>query len=167
MDFPVNIWPAQDVAALNAFYGDPNIGGHASPTWEAANLVIVRPPFQMYYGDAPTSGLRVHHKIAAALATVLQGIAATFTPAELSQYQLNKTGGGYCFRMMRGADRPSVHSWGAAVDLAPALNPFGVEYGSRPNMMPMKAVEIFKANGFTWGGLWRIADGMHIQAANV
>lgn len=163
----MNQWPNQDVASLNAFYGDPNQGGHASPTWEAANLVIVRSPYPMFYGDAPTSGLRVHHKIAPAIAEILQGIAATFTADEIAQFQLNKTGGGYCFRMMRGADRPSVHSWGAAVDLAPALNPFGAEVGSRPNMMPMKAVDLFRAQGFTWGGLWRMPDGMHFQAANV
>ena len=54
-----------------------------------------------------------------------------------------------------------------AIDLAPALNPFKVAYGSRPNMMPMQVVKIFEAEGWVWGGLWSNGDAMHFQAAKI
>lgn len=154
---------------MDAFYGDPDKENDGLPDafFESNYLVRVVAPFQMYYAGKPTSGIRIHRKCAESLSRVLLQISKEFTPAEIARYGLNTTGGGYNFRLKRGGSTPSIHSWGAAVDLAPDLNRFGWEYLSRPNMMPQKVVKAFALEGWTWGGMWRTPDGMHFQAANI
>jgi hypothetical protein len=52
----------------------------------------------------------------------------------------------------------SRHAWGAALDINPTANPFG----ARP-VMDERIVEIFRRNGFAWGGTWLVPDGMHFE----
>ena len=52
----------------------------------------------------------------------------------------------------------SHHSWGAAVDINAAQNP----YGARPHQDP-RLVAVMARHGFTWGGLWLVPDGMHFE----
>jgi hypothetical protein len=163
-------WPRQDPASMNAFYGNPDLhhDGRPDPDWERQNLVHVVPPFRMLIAwdvSKTVSTISVHRKCAASLDRILKRIAESFTTAEAEQYQINRFGGTYLFRMERGAPRLSIHSWAAAIDLSPAINAFGREYGSRPNMMPMKAVQIFKDEGWVWGSSFPTPDCMHFQAA--
>ncbi len=62
---------------------------------------------------------------------------------------------------MRGSDRLSTHAWAAAIDINPARNQFG-----QKGAMPEKVVELFKAEGWTWGGEWRKPDPMHFEATS-
>ncbi|MDX1619587.1 MAG: M15 family metallopeptidase [Nitriliruptorales bacterium] len=55
----------------------------------------------------------------------------------------------------------SHHSWGIAIDLNAAANPFGGESTQHPRL-----VEIMRAWGFTWGDPWLIADPMHFEAGH-
>jgi lysozyme family protein len=72
-----------------------------------------------------------------------------------------------CFniRPMKSSGRPSVHSWGLAVDLNAAANPFQSD-GYEPlisNLSP-QFVSCFLEAGFEWGGLWQSChDAMHFQ----
>jgi hypothetical protein len=52
----------------------------------------------------------------------------------------------------------SRHSWGAAIDINPSTNAFG----ATPTM-DEDIVEIFRRNGFAWGGTWLVPDGMHFE----
>lgn len=52
----------------------------------------------------------------------------------------------------------SLHSWGLAIDINAATN----RYGAHPTM-PREVVEVFRAEGFDWGGEWHAPDGMHFQ----
>ena len=52
----------------------------------------------------------------------------------------------------------SRHSWGAAVDINPSANRFG----ATPNMDP-RIVDVFRRQGFAWGGTWAVPDGMHFE----
>ncbi|MCU1346693.1 MAG: hypothetical protein JWL70_2959 [Acidimicrobiia bacterium] len=52
----------------------------------------------------------------------------------------------------------SRHSWGAAIDINPATNPFGGAARLDPRI-----VAIFRHQGFAWGGTWQIPDGMHFE----
>lgn len=57
------------------------------------------------------------------------------------------------FRLDVGGSTLSVHSWGAAIDLSHLINAWKVKYNPDPKrkMMPMKVVELFEDEGWTWG----------------
>ncbi len=63
-------------------------------------------------------------------------------------------------RYKRGGGGRSLHSWGIALDINPDRNPQGD--GSD---IPKEVVNIFKANGFFWGGDWPGSDldPMHFE----
>lgn len=155
---------------MNAFYGNPDNDSNGQPDidFESRFLTTIVPPYAMWFSwnTVPVGKIRIHKKCSESLLAALTQIGKDFSVAEREKFQLDRLGGGYTFRLMRGANRLSIHSWGAAVDLAPALNPMGIEYGTRPNMMPQKAVKAFQAQGWEWGGLWHNPDGMHFQAAS-
>ena len=52
----------------------------------------------------------------------------------------------------------SRHSWAIAIDVNPTTNP----YGNVPNL-DRCVVEIFRSNGFAWGGTFMVPDGMHFE----
>lgn len=165
------MFPKSRAADLNAFYGNPdaNGDGRPDPKWEAANLVRIEPPYFMTWSwnDVPVKAITLHRRCAEQFRKSLVGIGQHFTPEQLNVTQLNQCGGGYNFRLMRGSTRSlSVHSWGAAIDLAPEKNWLGRAWDERLGMMPLKAVEIFADNGIRWGGLWSRPDAMHFEATS-
>ncbi len=162
----MNIWPAQ--GALAAFYGNPDVNGDGLPdkAWEAANIVRIAPPYPLFLAWAPTthvSGIAVHKKCADSLTRILTRIGTELTEAERRRFQLDMYGGCFNYRLMRGSTNLSVHSYGAAIDLAPAINSLGAEWGSKENMMPQKVVQMFNKEGAVWGGIWRRPDAQHFQ----
>jgi outer membrane lipoprotein-sorting protein len=52
----------------------------------------------------------------------------------------------------------SHHSWGIAVDINVAANPFGA-----PPSQDRRLVRVFERWGFVWGGRFVIPDGMHFE----
>lgn len=52
----------------------------------------------------------------------------------------------------------SHHSWGIALDVNVAANPFGAQPHQDPAL-----VRTFERWGFTWGGRWVVPDGMHFE----
>lgn len=161
------IWPGK--ASINAFYGNPDVNndGVADLDWQQKNLTLIAAPYLMYYGSKQVRNITVHRRCADSLLRCLTAIGESFEPEERARHQLDQFGGVFNFRKKRGGNGLSIHSWAAAIDLAPAINGFGVKYGSVPNMMPMAVVRIFEAEGWVWGGLWSKADAMHFQAALV
>lgn len=72
-----------------------------------------------------------------------------------------------CFniRPMASGGRPSVHSWGLAIDLNARTNPFQRD-GSEDLITDFsdELISCFAASGFEWGGLWNSChDAMHYQ----
>jgi hypothetical protein len=161
-------FPSQDRDSLIAFYGNPDANGDgvADPVWYSQNIIHVAPPFPMVWswgGDVKT--LAVHKKCADSLLNALATISATFSDDEITRYQLNRCGGAYNFRLIRGsATRLSLHSYGAAIDLAPELNQMGTEYQPGGLMMPEGCVKAFANAGWLWGGTFTRPDSMHFQA---
>jgi hypothetical protein len=161
-----NKWPSK--GQMNAFYGDPDVNNDGAPDlqWEQRNLTKILPPYQLYYNTKPVKLITCHRLVANSLNRCLTVIGAEFDEEERAKYELDVFGGVYNFRAKRGnPESLSIHSWAAAIDLSPRINAFRVRYGSVPNMMPARVVEIFRAESWTWGGPWRNADGMHFQAA--
>lgn len=156
---------------LNNFYGNPdrNSDGRPDPKWEAENLIKIKPPYPMFWSwdkGRMVGAITLHKKCAPAFLASLEGIRDTFNQFERKKFQLDMCGGGYNFRLMRGGNRLSVHSWGAALDLAPEINFLGRRHDTGLGMMPKEAVSIFQKNGLKWGGKWTRPDAQHFQACN-
>ena len=163
------MWPKQTEIELVKFYGNPdaNNDGLPDPIWEAQNIVRIIPPYQMYLAwdtKKPVSKIAVHKNCSKSLERILSKIAEKYSAQDRSYFQLDMYGGAYNFRLMRGANRLSVHSYGAAIDLAPALNGLNVKYKPDSRMMPVQVVRIFEQEGWEWGGQWNRPDAMHFQA---
>lgn len=163
-------WPLQSQIALKAFYGDPDANGDGlpDPAWVADNITYITPPYSMVLAwdiARPIFRIAVHKKCAASLLSALQKIGERL-PAETRQkYQLDRFGGCFNFRLKRAGHTLSCHAYGAAIDLAPELNPMGREYGSRANMMPMDVINIFESLGWVSG--YHFDDCQHFQAATL
>lgn len=153
-------WPLQK--DCDAFYGDPRGADGPSAKFEA-RLVSVPCPWILRYEGKPVRGLRVHKNCAESLARVLDAIWGRFgrDQAEIDRVGMSIYGGGYNYRLKRGGNSLSMHSYGCAVDFDPERNALG---NSRPTM-DRRVVECFEAEGWEWGGHWSTKDGMHFQAA--
>lgn len=76
--------------------------------------------------------------------------------------------GAYACRPVVDTGQPSMHAYGAAIDLNFAFSDYwywqraGGAIGYR-NRMPAQLVEIFERHGFIWGGKWYHYDTMHFE----
>ncbi len=160
-------WPHEDVQALNAFYGDPRgANGEASSSWQAANLVAWSPPYPMFYSDGkrtPLPHLRVHRKCLSTFSEAFAEALATLGHDYLVAHRLDISGGTFCYRLERGGSRLSVHSWGCAIDMDPAHNPFPRQWKPNCGMLDLKFAGILQKHGFCWRGAAHDIDAMHAQ----
>lgn len=76
----------------------------------------------------------------------------------------------YEYRVIKDTDRLSMHSFGIAIDLAPAKTQYWKGEASSEtakigykNTMPLSIVRIFEKHGFIWGGRWYHYDTMHFE----
>ena len=72
--------------------------------------------------------------------------------------------GTYNCRTVADTGEPSMHSWGAAID----INAGHAEYWLWPrrtpaDRMPAEIIDIFERHGFIWGGKWSHYDTMHFE----
>lgn len=165
----MNQWPTQ-AAVLNnvSIYGDPRSRDRTrmSPVWERENLVVITPPFRMTYAGQKIGRIRVHRHCAQSLLRVLNNLkdAAGGKQKVLDHWGVSIFGGVVNYRLMRGGNRLSIHSYGAAIDLDPARNGLGDQtpnFANHPEVL-----EAFAKEGWLWGGSWSRKDGMHWQATS-
>ncbi|MDO4512333.1 MAG: M15 family metallopeptidase [Bacteroidales bacterium] len=81
-----------------------------------------------------------------------------------------KSSGTFYWRMVRGANRLSAHSFGIAFDIAVSKSDYWRYKASNEmakfkyaNKIPHKLVEIFEKHGYIWGGRWYHFDTMHFE----
>lgn len=167
-------WPNQAPESLNAYYGvpDANRDGSSDRAWEDHNLTFLIPPYPMVLAwdtSQTVSRIRVNRKCKDSLARVLGAILAEYGQSGLKAHGLHRFGGCFNYRPMRGGHRLSVHAWGAAIDLDPAINAFGRPWDESKGMMPLKVIEMFEAEGWVSGARWSGAsvDSQHMQAATL
>jgi hypothetical protein len=72
--------------------------------------------------------------------------------------------GTYNCRTVADTGEPSMHSWGAAIDINSAY----AEYWLWPRAastggLPTEIIDIFERHGFIWGGKWSHYDTMHFE----
>lgn len=77
-------------------------------------------------------------------------------------------GGTYNCRAVADTGQPSMHGWGAAIDINPARADSwmwhrGDPAGAYTNRVPAEIVAIFEKHGFIWGGRWSHFDTMHFE----
>jgi hypothetical protein len=164
---PQSPWPHEDVAALNAFYGDPRgPNGKENPSWAAKNLVSWAPPYPIFYSDGqrtPLRHLRIHRKCVGAFDAAFKDVLATLGADYIHTHNLNVSGGAFCYRVERGGSRLSVHSWGCAIDMDPGHNPFPHVWVPNKGFIDTRFAEILEAHGFCWRGARGDIDPMHFQ----
>ena len=160
------MWPRQ--SECDAFYGNPRgPNGRANQRWETANLVNMKTVFRMTHAGQQVKTLRVHRLVAGSLTQAFTNIwlSAGRDQDKVDAWGASIYGGAYNYRLMRGSNHLSIHSYGAAIDLDPARNGF---HDKTPNFRNVPAVlEAFGDEKWTWGGKWTDSDGMHFQAARV
>lgn len=149
-----NKWPLQ--SQCDVFYGNPR-----NVVWKLWNLTTVKPPFVMKYSGTPIKGISIHKKCAASLSTVLNNIwiASGKSQSVIDSWGVSVFGGSYNFRLMRGSNHISMHSYGCAIDLDPAMFPMG----RHDKMFNYTVIKAFADEG--WVNLPN--DRMHFQAAIV
>jgi peptidoglycan L-alanyl-D-glutamate endopeptidase CwlK len=84
-----------------------------------------------------------------------------------------KAAGTFNWRMIKGTNRPSTHSYGIAIDINTNFSNYWQwdnkttdENKSVPNYVnriPWEIVAIFEKHGFIWGGKWYHYDTMHFE----
>jgi hypothetical protein len=77
--------------------------------------------------------------------------------------------GTYNCRTVADTGEPSMHSWGAAIDISSAHADYWLWHGSGRieagpvNRIPLEIVSVFERHGFIWGGKWSHYDTMHFE----
>jgi len=72
--------------------------------------------------------------------------------------------GTYVCRSVADSGQPSMHAYGAAIDLNLAVSDYWMwRGGAWRNRMPREIVDIFERHGFIWGGRWFHYDTMHFE----
>jgi hypothetical protein len=104
------------------------------------------------------------------LASRLEAVSAELDalPASFHRY-LVPPGGAYHCRTVADLGQPSMHGWGAAVDIGTSQADYwfwrrsGRADPVYANRIPIEIVDIFERHGFIWGGKWRHFDTMHFE----
>ena len=100
------------------------------------------------------------------LAAVSQELDAW--PSRYKKY-LYPIGGTYACRAVADTGQPSIHAWGAAIDINPAFSNYwhwgrrGGDIPAYENHIPHEVVSAFERHGFIWGGRWAHFDTMHFE----
>lgn len=147
---PSSRWPR--ITALAAFFGRFTIGDDGTPTerWEQAHLTPIHLPFPMrlaWDADALVRKIKCHREVAASLSRCLDAIAYAYPDAVSRRVAgVDTFGCCYQYRAHRGTHLLSLHAYGAAFDFCLRPNKQG-----KVNIPPA-VVDIFKAEGWAWGG---------------
>lgn len=168
-------WPSQaEVLKGKSMYGNPRgANGRANPAWVKENIVTLQPPFKMTFAGHPIRSIQIHKLCKDSLLRVLIRIkeAAHGDDKLLATWGISAFGGSFVYRLMRGSNTLSMHSYGCALDFDPARNGLGDKTPHFADIHEVRAA--FKAENWTWGGDWdddgsvvdsNRPDGMHWQA---
>jgi hypothetical protein len=155
-------WPNQ--SGVTAFYGPA--GG---PAATAGRCILPFPFVTAWPPFARIKQFSCHAKVAAALTGIFADAATHYGEKEFRRLRLDRFGGCYNYRKVRGGTALSMHSWGIAVDLDPENNQlaWGRDKASfaKPEYEPFW--KIVEAAGATSLGRVRNYDWMHFQFANL
>jgi hypothetical protein len=72
-------------------------------------------------------------------------------------------GGTYICRAVRDTGQPSMHGWGAAIDINPSATSYWLWGHKKSHEIAPEIIAIFESHGFIWGGKWAHFDTMHFE----
>jgi len=111
--------------------------------------------------------VRVHKKIAPALARVADHLTLARKADPGLERFLRRLSGGFAARKIAGTERTSAHAFGIAIDLDKSESDYWRWQKTKPlrwhNRFPQAIVDAFEAEGFIWGGRWYHYDTMHFE----
>ena len=150
-------WPKSDQASLQSFYGSPG---------DESNLVRITFPYRMYYEGRVVETTLCHARVADSLVRVLTDIKNRYGGDSKIMEAAQDYGGVYNNRNKRGGNTPSVHAYGAAIDLDADDNGNRVSWPVVADM-PIEVMECFAREGWVSAGAWWHRDGMHHEATSL
>lgn len=149
-------WPSPDQASLRAFFGSPGDEG---------NLELFDFPYPVYFEGKLTKRGRCHRKVKESLLRVLHEIGDRWGNKPGIMEEAEDYGGIYVNRNKRNGSTPSLHAYGAAIDLDDDDNGNLVHWPSVADM-PLEIMEAFAREGWTSAGAFWSRDAMHFEATN-
>jgi hypothetical protein len=128
-------------------------------------LTTIVLPYPFLYDGKPVSKMRCHKLVADKFLAVFNDILAHYGLDEINRLGINKYGGCFNYRVMRGGTQLSRHSWGVAIDLDPQRNLLKetskTARFARPEYKAM--IDIFYKHGFLSLGREKNYDWMHFE----
>ena len=132
--------------------------------------VIVTCPWTLVLDWDPSTTTRrisIHKKLASSLTGILEGAFAHYGLDGIKQLGLERYGGSYNCRRMRGGTSWSTHAWAAAIDWYPSRNKLQWRSDraslAHPDLDPWW--ELWEQEGWLSLGRTEDRDWMHVQAA--
>ncbi len=160
-DVNPNNWPKQYTTEFDQFYGN-----------QGDNLVNVMLPFPhrlSWQLDKTITRFKCHERVRDSISSVLNKVLDHYGLDEIKKLKLDVWGGCFNIRPIRGGTKPSMHSWGIAIDYDPnrnALN-WGADKASFARDEYQAWWRLWEEEGWVSLGRSRNFDWMHIQAAKI
>lgn len=138
---------------------------YGNPDPEGKYLVMIDLPYPMIYDGKEVNRMRCHKLVADKFKAVFDEILKTYGIEKIKSLGIDKFGGCFNFRVMRGGSDYSRHSWGIAIDLDPERNLLKETSKTARFARPeyKKMIDIFYKHGFVSLGREKNYDWMHFE----
>lgn len=140
------------------FYGQPG-----------TNHTKITPPYKVFYGDQAVRTITINVKCAQSASRAMQAVLDHYGFERIHQLGLNRYGGCYNNRVMRGGTKLSMHAFACAIDWDPVRNTLRADHRTaqfaRLEYAPF--LDAWEAEGWTSLGRSCDFDWMHVQAATL
>ena len=144
------------------------IAKYGAPNPEGTYLTKIQLPYPMVYDDKQVWNMRCHRLVADKFLAVFNDLLAHYGYEKIKELGIDRYGGCFNYRVMRGGTQLSRHSWGVAIDLDPARNLLKetskTARFARPEYKDM--IDIFYKHGFLSLGREKNYDWMHFEIAS-
>ena len=148
-------------AQLIKKYGNPSENGSPYLT----KLALPYPMVLSWDKTKTVKTITCHKLVKENFKSVFDDLLAEYGLAKIQQLGIDRYGGCFNYRKMRGGSDWSRHSWGVAIDLDPERNLLKetkkTARFARPEYKPM--IDIFYRHGFLSLGVEKDYDWMHFE----
>jgi len=156
-----NNWPQQYTQEFEEFYGRPG-----------EKLAKISLPYTHNLSWKPYTAVNrfsCHQKVAESMEKVLVNVLDHYGLDQIKRLGLNKWGGCFNIRKIRGGSKMSMHSWGIASDYDPTRNKlkWHADKATFADPVYKEWWQFWEDEGWVSLGRQRNYDWMHVQAARL